>query len=128
MTEITKIEQGVIVDYVVKQENKKVLTHYQKCIYKDLCDAVKEKRPITRESIIRLFLHSKYPKSTKANLFVEEYTIYRPIYKKVNNSYTLEEMENRSEIKAKAVAWYKTNLGSVIVKGKLIILPIIDVE
>lgn len=128
MNGVEKIQPGVIVDYVVKQENKKVLTYYQRCIYKDLCDAIKEKKAITRESIIRLYLQSKYPKSFKENKFVLNETVYNPVYKHLNAVYTIEQIEQKADVKAKAVAWYKTNLGAVIVKGKLIILPIIDVE
>lgn len=66
---------------------KSVLTHFQKCIYDDLVESIKENRVINRDSIVKLYLDSKYP---GCNRFRIKFNIYYPTEISRDDHYTRE--------------------------------------
>ncbi len=88
---------------------------------------LEKKEPIRRADVTDLYVRTLFPNLTKKNLF-EEKTYCRWTEKTTYRSWTFEQQKERFAIKNKALMWFKNNLATVILKGRLIVLPIIEIE
>jgi hypothetical protein len=113
------MKNKVIVDARVK----KALTKHQLCIFKDLREAVRKGIIITKDHIVELYLTSRYGQIKRFEIELKE---YYPIPHTIKRTVEKEEYKMLAEVRNAALGWYKSNLGSVIVKGKIFVLPPIE--
>lgn len=89
------------------------LTTGQKMLIELLSQKIKDKQPIKQRDIVDLY----FKIFSKDGVWITVYFYFKHDVDK-NNYYA----------KAKALSWFKSNLGSCIIKGKLLAIPIIEIE
>lgn len=103
------------------------LTSAQKALLKLLQTKLTKKEVITKEDILTLYLlevkgsetYRKYGTKPHPN---PEYTHRITDY----DNYTTHKWREVYGIQNTAVNWFKNNLGSCIIKGKLLVIPVIE--
>lgn len=101
-------------------------------------ESVEQQRPITKEDIIRIYIDWRLT-TRNSTLSLEKFSHTEPKYneywKKIMDYSVYKYFEVSREEYAKnyktanlARAWFKNNLASAIIKGKLLVIPIIDIE
>ncbi len=104
------------------------LTDAQKALLKLLSEKLKKKEILDRDEILEFYLkHIK-----KDETYQERVTRYGYDARGNHTEYYTGEVKilkwrDHSDIRAVSTAWFKTNLGSVILKGKLFIIPVIEI-
>lgn len=104
-------------------ENKKIICKNDiyniYCFWKFGEGKMTNKRKYTYDYYDQIFYHdtSTGEKRTKK--------VYGKIYS--NEIMTKEEYINSFGNKTKSIGWFKNNLGAVILKGKLVVLPVIEI-
>lgn len=88
-----------------------------------LKERLQNKKPVTRECILRLYIDCKF--------VVKDGTIgMRGFYRNKydwHNKFPIELALQRYDIKSGGLQWFKNNLGACIIKGKLIAIPVIEI-
>jgi len=100
------------------------LTDGQRYLLNLLTKRIKENVPITREDITDCYFHScsKDGKTIRVREF--NYSAYGG-----NTFKGVRYLTNQDKyIQQKALVWFKQNLGTCIIKGKLLVIPVIDIE
>lgn len=77
--------------------------------------------PIDREDIIKAYIECMYGNSKT----------YCKAERMLNGDYTYKHLEISHQdpyIRIKSIAWFKNNLATCIIKGKVLAVPIIDID
>ena len=113
-------------DQVVKNNNAAVfelgktkLTDGQLALLVLIKKSVENKKPIEESEICELYekhiLGTREYQASRYNFDTEEWYLVPSLYQDY-------------EIKIKAKQWLKLNLGALIIKAKLVVIPIIDID
>lgn len=86
-------------------------------------DSLENKKPITIEDI--RMAYARYAMTVKRCGTGEYYSREKGKYVFCK---TIDEWYSRYAYKEKAINWFRGNLGSAILKGKLMVIPVIDLE
>ena len=112
-------------------ESKPKLTSANKLILALLKEACENKSVITRDNIFNLYWIWKFGDVEKIKKTSREGTYSRLLdkwtYAWIETEYTKKQYFNLYTIKPQALEWFKKNLGAVILKGRLVVLPVIDI-
>jgi len=84
---------------------------------------LKENKPIMKDDIVSCYIESIHPnkvRNTTEWYWCKEENMTRGRF--VEKQLTVNDWETRSL----AMLWFKTNLGSCILKGKLLVIPVIN--
>lgn len=127
-TTIAKSAPAAPVQLAPRLAHAERLTGNQQLLMDLLLDNLKAGEPVTMDKIIAAYFKADtwYAKSTRD----EGVTIY--VYDHVIGKYTNQRVpwthpSARSTVEFRAMSWFRSNLGSCIVKGKLIAIPVIDI-
>lgn len=116
MNEIQKNITGVSIDI-----GRNALTDGQKNILEMMQKHLSEKRPITRDDILNCWIKTAAPLG-----FLREYD-----YKNIDGTYKYIPVDRPVRecygINSKSLQWFKVNIGTCIVKGKILAIPIIEI-
>lgn len=132
MTELIKENHTEIVSF---DSYKPKLTDANKLILKFLKDAYENKTIISKDDICELYIKWKFQNPNKIPHYKDNWGNYWSEYhkshirsnKRILTYITKEVWLNKWGNKTKCVQWFKNNLGAVILKGKLVVLPIIEI-
>lgn len=95
------------------------LTRGQSLLMNLLKDAIEQKKPVTRDDIAECYIKSVAPSGSKT-MWVWD-----------NGKYTHAFVPLKKDswsVKTKSIQWFKLNLGSCILKGKLLAIPVIEID
>lgn len=108
-------------------ENPNVgLTKEQGKLLELLKERVHSNTPITRDCILDFYLQNvKKSEGYKRHLQKYNHAMQRWEY---TGETEVRLWKNEYNIKSQAVQWFKNNLGAVIIKGKILIIPIIEAD
>lgn len=96
-------------------------------IVKMITKCIKEEKRITLNEIVECYLEQMFPSehSTKLGYYpTGDGRVYHGYIKR--DLFVKERGLNNLDAKAKG--WFMVNLGAAIIKGKLLVIPIIDIE
>lgn len=132
MTEISK----QLTEVVSFEAQKPKITSSNKHILNLLKISLETKRVICREDIYNVYIDWRFGKGALVPFWQSEFKwvyvdyLQRQEWRDQGKKVYLPRMEwiEKRNYKACAIAWFKNNLGAVILKGKLIVLPIIEIE
>ncbi len=106
---------------------KDTLTPAQTALLKLMQEKIEAKIPIDSEDIVNIYIKEIKKKET--------YRQYKYLYfdNKYGSIYSQTEYEIRTyrddwDIKVISRQWFKLNIGSVIIKGRLLVVPIIEID
>lgn len=118
MKELSKNIQAASFNNGVKRYNQTAL------IVKMISDKIKEGTQIRRQDIVECYLENFFPggKGVKLGWNGDG---WRTQYctKEIYIKYGVQ-----NQLESKALNWFMTNLGAAIIKGRLLVIPIIDIE
>lgn len=92
------------------------LTNGQKKLLSLLHEKINSSQVIERDDIVQLYIDAMCRNSQKMKW---NYELQRKIPKEVT--------KDTWWIRTEALSWFKSNLGACIIKGKLLVIPIIDI-
>jgi hypothetical protein len=97
------------------------LTLAQKACYDFIVDKINSKEIITRKSIVEIYKNKILRNKTYwTNDWVgDEYKLVQKLKKDRNETYY---------IRPAAMQWFKSSIGALVVRGKFLVLPVIDIE
>jgi hypothetical protein len=84
---------------------------------------IKDEQPIQSEDIIDTYTYWRINHS-RSKLTLS--TFIPPSWRIVE--YSAEDFKKQHSVKALSLQWFKNNLASAIIDGKLLVIPIIDIE
>jgi len=118
--ELQKLNQ---INAVTFHKSANDLTNGQKVIMDMLTWHMNEKLPVTKKHIVDAFVKTKYPNGKMS----------RAKYEWRDNGYYFtgtEEIDvyDNWMLTYNAMEWFKRNIGSCIVKGKIVAIPLIEIE
>ncbi len=99
------------------------ITYAQHKIIEFIKEKIQAKEPITRYDILILYCETYTQNKDRT---IRLYCWYKNEFG-WHNKVPFIHAITTYEIKNKAIGWFKTNLGSAIVKGKLMVIPIIEI-
>ncbi len=122
MKEIKQNIQVASFDSCIKRDS---LTVAQKNVCTFLQYCIDNEKVIDREAITILYVQHNYQdkiaKSTSGTIMITGF------YGWARRDVNINELPNDSWVRQKALQWFKGNLASAIFKGKLTVLPVIEV-
>lgn len=86
--------------------------------------AIKASEPITQEAIMECYWQFRSRGGT-SKVFLNKWEYNSGNYKKEVNK---EEFKSDWRVKNNSFTWFRANLGSAIIHGKLLVVPIIEIE
>lgn len=103
------------------------LTLGQKNLIKLFVEKLKAQQPITKFDITKCYIDSLYPQRHVRKW--NNYSDYDSVLKQWSGGYYIDVAdENKEHWQMAAMQWFKLNIGSCIIKGKIIAIPIIEIE
>jgi hypothetical protein len=102
------------------------MTERQVALLALLNKGITEKRPVTREEIINFYVEWSYPDGQIWENYVESNPTGGYHYKR--RKVPLDLYRHRYTINPAAIQWFKSNLGACILKGKLLAIPVIEID
>lgn len=105
-------------------ENNKPLSYGQKNLLKLLTDKINNKEVVTKEDIVECYWEAVCDNDGKIIRWEDRYVgLPDQKWKQIPIEYN----KNSYKIKSAAMQWFKTNLGNCILKGKLLVIPVIEI-
>lgn len=101
-------------------EERNKLSRSQDIIFELLTDKLSKKEPINRDDIIDAYFKavSKDGKTIRVRSCLYSTQFFQCLF--VDRSHP--------EAKKRAITWFKDNLGGCILKGKMLIIPVINIK
>lgn len=122
MNQVSKISNAVPSSF----ESPSIrLTPQQSQLLIFLKDKVHSNSQITRDDILDFYLKN-VKKSSGYKKHLQRYNHALGIWEYTGET-EIRLWKNEWNIKIQAIQWFKNNLGSVILKGKILILPVIEI-
>lgn len=109
---------------MVLETTRNTLTPSQQAIMELLTKSINEKRPVSREAIVDAYTTTLHP-SGETTIRYETYNWEQRKYEKVAKKVVVKEDWRTAQ---KAISWFKNNLATCIIKGRILILPVIEIE
>lgn len=110
----------------VSFEGKTAHTPATKLVVELIANRVKEQQPITSDDIINLYIDWKI--TTKQELRTYVWYGYNNIPREAYISVGVDEYRKYYRVKNLSRAWFKNNLANAIIRGKLLVIPIIEID
>lgn len=120
---MSELEQ--VTDYkpIVFADQKPMLTYAQNLIYKLLVQRAEENEPVIKQDIDYIFaIYQSH--DHQGSRFVWIRCWYKGEF--IRRRFTIEQAQTKSYITDRSMPWFKHNLASCIIKGKLIAIPVIN--
>ncbi len=77
-------------------------------------------------SIIELYIYSKYGKAKFIS--IQESPVYSRWHDNADKMLTRNQFKQERLVTSRAMSWFKSSIGACVITGKLIVLPVIDIE
>ncbi len=85
-----------------------------------------ENKVVDRDSIIELYIYSKYGKAKFIS--IQESPVYSRWHDNADKMLTRNQFKQERLVTSRAMSWFKSSIGACVITGKLIVLPVIDIE
>ena len=118
-TEIARLEDVKPASFTVTKEQEYPQV---KVVIDLLVSATKEQRAITKEDIVRVYANFKCRKTGTYSRWEWKNGVW------ANHPNTPEELIKDWRIQYHSITWFKNVLGMAIIRGKLLVIPIIDLD
>lgn len=114
----------------VSFDNKKdVLREVEKKLILLLRESIEKSKPITKDIILDFYIKNIKKSETYKTYGKKPHPDYRYTFQVTDyDNYKIHKYRDDYNIKTIALQWFKANLGSVIIKGKILIIPIIEID
>lgn len=116
MEEIIKLTQSSPVSF---DKGFIGLTYGQRVLLEMLTRHLSEQKAITRENIEDCWIKAVAPTDGNKKMW---------IYTDNGYEHKLVHLKSHYDTQSRALQWFKLNIGSVILKGKLLVIPVIEIE
>lgn len=123
MNEVSKISELKPASF----EGKDRLTREQRKLLELLKEKIHSNLPITRNDILEFYITNIKKSPTYKNYARKWDAQYRG-YSTDFNDYDIRFWKDKYGIMTLALQWFKNNLGAVIIKGKVLIIPVIELN
>lgn len=111
----------------VQPVNKITLTKSEKSLFEIIRDCVESKTPLTWEAVVSLY--SKVIREKYQNHFWD-YDEKQYVYEilDVIDEYKKDSQVWKYKIKGLIRTWFLTNIGRLVIKNKLVVIPVIELD
>lgn len=103
------------------EQKKDNLRDVEKALLNLLKDSLEKNSPITREVILDFYIKNMKGSET----YTRNWKWNRETFKYGNTE--TRKWRDDWNIKSIAIQWFKSNLGGIIIKGKILIIPVIEI-